>query len=184
MLRVDDHGVVPIPPEDGNFTPEAAAPLRDDIKPIEITQPDGPGFTLEGRVLRWQRWQLHVGFTPREGLVLNQLGYEDDGRLRTILHRASLSEMVVPYGDPSPTHYFKNAFDAGENGVGLAASPLTRGCDCLGEIVYLDADVSDSDGRRCTSPTRSACTRRTPACSGGTSSGATAAARCGARGGW
>ncbi len=52
----------------------------------------------------------------------------------------------MPYGDPSPTHYFKNAFDAGENGVGVAASPLTRGCDCLGEIVYLDAVVSDAAG--------------------------------------
>ena len=146
VLRVDDHGVVPIPPEDGNFDAETAAPLRDDIAPLEITQPDGPGFTLDGRVLTWQRWQVHVGFTPREGLVLNRLSYEDGGRRRSVMHRASLSEMVVPYGDPSPTHYFKNAFDGGENGVGLAASPLTRGCDCLGEIVYLDAVMSDAEG--------------------------------------
>ena len=112
--------------------------------------------------------------------MLHRLCY--DGR--SIMHRASLSEMVVPYGDPGPTHYFKNAFDAGENGVGVAASPLTRGCDCLGEIVYLDAVVNDSAGEPVTSPTRSACTRRTTACSGGTSSGGTAPARCGARGGW
>jgi primary-amine oxidase len=146
VLRVDDHGVVPVPPESGNFDPVAGAPLRDDIAALEITQPDGPGFTLEGRVLSWQRWQVHVGFTPREGLVLNRLGYEDGGRLRSILYRASLSEMVVPYGDPSPMHYWKNAFDGGENGVGVAASPLTLGCDCLGEIVYLDAHVSDAAG--------------------------------------
>jgi primary-amine oxidase len=146
ILRIDDHGVVPIPPESGNFDAAAGAPLRDDIAALEITQPDGPGFTLEGRVLSWQRWQVHVGFTPREGLVLNHVGYEDGGRLRSILYRASLSEMVVPYGDPSPSHYFKNAFDSGENGVGIAASPLTRGCDCLGEIVYLDAHVSDGAG--------------------------------------
>jgi primary-amine oxidase len=152
VLRVDDHGVVPIPPESGNFDVEAAAPLRDDIAPIEITQPDGPGFTLEGRVLRWQRWELHVGFTPREGLVLHRVGYEDGGRLRPVMYRASLSEMVVPYGDPSPVHYFKNAFDGGENGVGVAASPLTRGCDCLGEIVYLDAVVSDAAGEPVTIP--------------------------------
>ena len=146
ILRIDDHGVVPIPPESGNFDVAAGAPLRDDIAPLEITQPDGPGFTLDGHVLTWQRWQVHVGFTPREGLVLNQVAYDDGGRLRSILYRASLSEMVVPYGDPSPTHYFKNAFDGGENGVGIAASPLTRGCDCLGEIVYLDAIVSDGAG--------------------------------------
>ena len=114
--------------------------------------------------------------------MLNQLAYEDGGRRRSILHRASLSEMVVPYGDPSPTHYWKNAFDGGENGVGLAASPLTRGCDCLGEIVYLDARRLGRRGRRrCRSRTRSASTRRTSACSGATSSGATARARCGAR---
>ena len=146
VVRVDDHGSVPIPAESGNFDVAAGAPLRDDIAALEITQPDGPGFALAGRVLSWQRWRVHVGFTPREGLVLNQLSYEDGGRLRSIMYRASLSEMVVPYGDPSPTHYWKNAFDAGENGVGVAASPLTRGCDCLGEIAYLDAVVSDAAG--------------------------------------
>jgi primary-amine oxidase len=146
VLRVDDHGVVPVPPESGNFDVAAGAPLRTDIAPLAITQPDGPGFTVQGRVVRWQRWQLHVGFTAREGLVLNRVTYEDGGRSRSIMHRASLSEMVVPYGDPSPTHYFKNAFDAGENGVGVAASPLTRGCDCLGEIIYLDAVINDAAG--------------------------------------
>jgi primary-amine oxidase len=146
VLRVDDHGVVPIPSEDGNFDAGSVGPLRDDIAALEITQPDGPGFTLDGRVLRWQRWRVHIGFTPREGLVLSRVGYEDNGHLRSIMHRASLSEMVVPYGDPSPSHYFKNAFDGGENGVGLAASSLTRGCDCLGEIAYLDAVVSDAAG--------------------------------------
>jgi primary-amine oxidase len=146
VLRIEDHGVVPVPEESGNFDVEAGGPLRDDIAPLEITQPQGPGFTVDGRIVRWQRWQLHVGFTPREGLVLHRVGYEDGGRLRSILHRASLSEMVVPYGDPNPTHRFKNAFDGGENGVGVAASPLTRGCDCLGEIVYLDAVVNDPAG--------------------------------------
>ena len=154
VLRVEDHGVVPVPEESGNFDAAAGAPLRADIAPLEITQPDGPGFTVDGRVVRWQRWQLHVGFTPREGLVLNRVGYEDGGRLRPIMHRASLSEMVVPYGDPSPTHYFKNAFDAGENGVGVAASPLTLGCDCLGEIVYLDAVVQRRRGRAGRDPER------------------------------
>ena len=91
----------------------------------------------------------------------------------------------MPYGDPSPTHYFKNAFDGGENGVGLAASPLTRGCDCLGEIVYLDAVVSDAEGEPVRDPQRDLHPRGgRRACSGATSSGATARARCGARAGW
>ena len=41
-----------------------------------------------GRVLSWQRWQVHVGFTPRERLVLNRLWYQDGGRRRSIMHRA------------------------------------------------------------------------------------------------
>jgi len=146
LLSIEDHGVVPVPPESGNFDVAAAGELRTDIAPLEITQPDGPGFTLEGRVVSWQRWRLHVGFTPREGLVLNRVTYDDGGRRRSIMHRAAISEMVVPYGDPNPTHSFKNAFDAGENGVGVAASPLTLGCDCLGEIRYLDAVINDAAG--------------------------------------
>ena len=146
VLRVDDHGVVPVPPEPGNFDVASVGPVRTDVAPLEITQPEGPSFTVEGRFVSWQRWQLHVGFTPREGLVLNRVSYQDGDRLRSILYRASLSEMVVPYGDPSPTHYFKNAFDAGENGVGMSTSSLRLGCDCLGEIHYFDAVVSDADG--------------------------------------
>ena len=146
VLRVDDHGVVPVPLEPGNFDLESVGRVRADVAPLEITQPDGPSFVVDGNVVTWQRWQFHVGFTPREGLVLNHVGYHDGDRLRSIIYRASLSEMVVPYGDPSPTHYFKNAFDAGENGVGLSTSPLRLGCDCLGEIHYFDAVVSDADG--------------------------------------
>src|SRR3712207_8459874 len=52
------------------------------------------------------------GFTPREGLVLYTVGYEDGGKVRPVLYRASLSEMVVPYGDPRPGQWRKNAFDA------------------------------------------------------------------------
>jgi primary-amine oxidase len=32
--------------------------------------------------------------------VLHQVAYEDGGCLRPVLHRASLVEMAVPYGDP------------------------------------------------------------------------------------
>ena len=72
-----------------------------DLKPIVITQPEGPSFTVDGTLVRWQKWRFRVGFTPREGLVLHTVGWEEGGRVRPILYRASLSEMVVPYGDPS-----------------------------------------------------------------------------------
>ncbi|MGH9113015.1 MAG: primary-amine oxidase, partial [Acidimicrobiales bacterium] len=78
--------------------------------------------------------------------VLHTVGYDDGGRTRPILHRASLSEMVVPYGDPGPAHGWKNAFDVGEWGLGRMANSLTLGCDCLGEIRYFDFVSADEHG--------------------------------------
>ena len=43
------------------------------------------------------------------------------GRVRQVLYRGSLSEMVVPYGDPSGGWFFRNSFDAGELGLGINA---------------------------------------------------------------
>ena len=54
--------------------------------------------------------------------------------------------MYVPYGDPAPTHRFKNVFDQGEYGVGWLANSLTLGCDCVGHIEYFDGVVNDNDG--------------------------------------
>jgi primary-amine oxidase len=151
VVDVEDHDGPPIPMGDGNFAPGLIAEaLRADVKPLEISQPDGPSFALEGSLLRWQKWQVRLGWTPREGVVLHQLGYEDDGELRSILYRASLSEMFVPYGDPGPTHWRKNVFDVGEGGVGAAANSLELGCDCLGEIRYVDGVVNDQDGNAIT----------------------------------
>ena len=146
VVRIEDHGVVPVPKAPGNYTPEAVGRMRTDLKPVEITQPEGTSFQLNGHEIRWQKWRFRIGFTPREGLVLYTVGYEDQGRLRPILYRASLSEMVVPYGDPSPVHSRKNAFDAGEYNVGQLANSLELGCDCLGEIRYFDAVMVDSHG--------------------------------------
>ncbi len=146
VLRVDDYGVVPLPPEDGNYLPETVGPLRTDLKPLEIHQPEGPSFQLEGHELRWQKWRLRIGFTPREGLVLYTVSYNDQGQERPILYRASICDMVVPYGDPRPMYFFRNAFDIGEFGIGLMANSLELGCDCLGEIRYLDAVVPRASG--------------------------------------
>ncbi len=136
---------------DANNRP-AFTEFRDDVKPIEITQPDGPSFTVDGWNVKWQKWSLRIGFNPREGIMLHEITYNDRGTVRPIMYRASLSEMVVPYGDTSPTHWNKNVFDMGEVGMGFSANPLTLGCDCLGEIHYFDGTVNDSDGNAVTIP--------------------------------
>jgi primary-amine oxidase len=35
--------------------------LRDDIKPLHIIQPEGPSFKVDGNVLEWQKWKMHIG---------------------------------------------------------------------------------------------------------------------------
>jgi primary-amine oxidase len=120
-------------------------PLRE-VSPLQVTQPDGVSFSLDGYLLRWQNWQLRVGFNHREGLVLHTVGYTDGGRLRPVAHRLSFAEMIVPYRDATPDHYRRTAFDIGEWGLGFMTTSLDRGCDCLGEITYLDAVVHDSRG--------------------------------------
>ncbi|MEX2238732.1 MAG: primary-amine oxidase [Dehalococcoidia bacterium] len=146
VVEVHDYGMSPIPPEKGNLDPESNAPLRQDLKPISITQPEGPSFTVEGNAVRWQKWNFRVSQHPIEGLVLHNVGYEDGGLVRPILYRAALSEMVVPYGSISPMHFWKNAFDAGEVGLGKCVNSLELGCDCLGEIYYFDSYFVDGAG--------------------------------------
>nr|WP_081998213.1 primary-amine oxidase [Sinomonas humi] len=161
--QVLDFGPVPVPAEHGNFTdPELTGPVRTSQKPIEITQPEGPSFEVTGgNHVEWERWSLDIGFDVREGLVLHNIAFDDvaSGRAgegsapqtgapqrRRILDRASIAEMVVPYGDPSPVRSWQNYFDTGEYLVGQYANSLELGCDCLGEITYLSPTVSDAFG--------------------------------------
>jgi len=144
LLRIDDWGVVPLPPEPstiGNARPRVAP------TPLAITQPEGPSFTVEGRLVRWQNWRFRVGFAVRDGLVLYDIAYEDGDRVRPVMYRASLAEMVVPYGDPTGGHFRKNAFDTGEYGIGQYLDSLALGCDCLGHVRYFDAWRHDWHGR-------------------------------------
>ena len=146
VVRVEDLGVVPVPPGSGAYAAHRVGPLRDDLKPLEIIQPEGPSFDVRGWEVRWQRWRLRLGFNAREGLVLHTVGYEDQGRVRPVLWRASVAELFIPYADPRPFQGFRNAFDIGEFGIGILANSLELGCDCLGEIRYLDVDLADGNG--------------------------------------
>ena len=147
VLRIEDLGVVPEPPGEGrNYLPEHVGPMRDDLKPLEITQPEGPSFAIEGNEVSWQKWRFRVSLHPTQGLLLHTVSYRDGDRQRSILHRAGLSEMVVPYGDSSPMHYWKSVFDAGEMSLGHLTGSLELGCDCLGLTHYFDAHIATPDG--------------------------------------
>ena len=119
---------------------------RQDLRPIETTQPKGVSFKVEGRLVNWQNWKIHVGFNYREGIVLNNITYNDRGIERGVFYRLSLAEMVVPYGNPEHPHQRKHAFDLGEYGGGYMTNSLSLGCDCKGAIHYMDADFVNRAG--------------------------------------
>jgi primary-amine oxidase len=150
VVEVVDAALLAVPQEDGNFhLPEFTGPARDGFRPIEITQPHGPSFTIgEDNVLDWLGWRLQVCFDSREGLVLRDVSIAG----RPVLYRASIAEMVVPYADPSPTRWFQTFFDGGEYLLGNFANSLELGCDCVGDITYLDAVVADNAGQPRTIP--------------------------------
>ncbi|KIY50447.1 peroxisomal copper amine oxidase [Fistulina hepatica ATCC 64428] len=111
--------------------------VRGDVTPLHILQPEGVSFRMNGNVLEWQNWKMHIAFHHREGVVLSTVTYNDNGDVRPLFYRLSLAEMVVPYGAPEHPHPRKFAFDAGEYGMGTMANELSLGCDCLGQIHYL-----------------------------------------------
>ena len=142
IIRVDDYGVVPVPQQQANYEHQFIKTPRAALKPINVVQPEGVNFSLEGSKLTWHKWSLVVGFNAREALTLHNISY--DGR--SVLNRASLVEMVVPYRSPDNGHFRKHVFDIGEYGIGKLANSLKLGCDCLGAIEYLDVHLNTMDG--------------------------------------
>ena len=149
LLEIEDHHDYGLPEVHAEYDPKLTgiAP-RTDLKPLEITQPEGVSFTVEGNELRWQNWSMRLGFNFREGPVIYQVAFDDpiSGDKRDVAYRMSFAEMVVPYRDPGYDHYRRTAYDIGEWGLGYMTTSLELGCDCLGEIVYADAVVPDSQG--------------------------------------
>lgn len=119
---------------------------REAPKPLHIVQPEGVSFKMNGHVLEWQKWKMHIAFSHREGIALSTITYNDDGVLRPLFYRLSLAEMVVPYSAPEHPHPRKFAFDVGEYGMGTQANELSLGCDCLGQIHYLSGTYTAHDG--------------------------------------
>jgi primary-amine oxidase len=142
VIRVDDYGILPIPKQEANYERAFIKNKRAPLKPIDVVQPQGVNFTVDGNRLTWDKWSFVVGFNARESLTLHDIQYGN----RHVMHRASLVEMAVPYGSPDNGHFRKNVFDIGEYGIGKLANSLKLGCDCLGAIEYLDVNLNTMDG--------------------------------------
>ena len=63
VLELEELDVKPIPGADGAYAAGTVA-ARDDLKPIEVVQPEGVSFTVEGSEIGWYRWTLRAALDP------------------------------------------------------------------------------------------------------------------------
>ncbi|MEH1973856.1 MAG: primary-amine oxidase [Nostoc sp.] len=141
-----DRGNVPFSQENWNYDVKSLGKLLSPLKVLKILEPHGANFQIKDNEISWQGWKFRYSMHPRNGLMLYQLTYKDGENIRPVLYRASLSEMVVPYGDPEPTWSFRNAFDVGEYNLGLLANTMELGKEIPENGLLLNAVFANEQG--------------------------------------
>jgi primary-amine oxidase len=137
VIDVTDTGVKPV-----NTTLSGSADTtRPGLKPLSVVQPEGPSFTLNGNLVTWMGWQFRVGYNPREGLVLHEIGFDDGDGVRPIIQRMALDEVYVPYALPDGNWVWRAALDFGEYNLGQYSESLEAGIDVPTNAVFLDEAV-------------------------------------------
>ncbi|MEW6306933.1 MAG: primary-amine oxidase [Verrucomicrobiota bacterium] len=147
VVEVIDTGVRPLPQQSFEFEARTVGKHRARSKPLMVVQPSGKNFSINGQEVAWENWRFRYALHPREGLVLYTVSFEEQGKFRSVLYRASLSEMVVPYADPDQNWSWRNAFDEGEYGIGRLANTLVPNHDAPSNAVLLDAVFADDMGK-------------------------------------
>jgi len=130
-------------------TPAPGRPL----KPLVVTQPGGPSFSLRGSEILWDRWRLHFGVHPRRGIEIYDVAIVDGKETRPVLYRAGLSELMTPYGDPEYVSWFPR--DAGDYGMSLYSATRASaivGSDAPANATFVPAVFTDPKGRPVTVP--------------------------------
>lgn len=148
-LRVVDEGAVPAPEDPWGYTEAEVAermPLRPESRPVTLTQDGGSNVRLDGNVIEWDIWRMHLRVDKRPGVVLSRIEANDGEAWRSVLYQAYLSEVFVPYMDPGEGWYWRTYMDSGEYGFGLFLSPLTPGVDCPRHATFLPAMINDDSG--------------------------------------
>jgi primary-amine oxidase len=138
VMKVVDTEIVPVAKGARSYEEIPENP-RPGTTPLLISQPMGPSFQIQNGEVSWQNWRFRFRIDQRVGPVLNLVRFEDGGRLRSVMYEGSLSELFVPYMDPSNGWNNRVFLDAGEfySAVGLL-QPLRPGLDCPANAAYFD----------------------------------------------
>lgn len=152
IVDIVDTEVLPVPPEAADLDSESLLKLagpqgRKALKALNLSQPQGVNFTVNGNEVRWDNWSFRYAMHPREGLVIYLVKYNDHGVWRPVLYRASLADMMVPYGHNDEHWTYRAAFDEGEYGIGRYSGPLTIGADVPSNAKLYNALFVDDFGK-------------------------------------
>lgn len=153
VIEITDTGrAIPIPGStntDYRFQKLATTDKTRPLNPISIEQPRGPSFVIEdNHLVKWANWEFHLKPDPRAGVVISRVRVHDPDthETRDVMYKGFVSELFVPYMDPSDAWYFKTYMDAGEYGFGLQAMPLVPLNDCPRNAAYMDGVFAAADG--------------------------------------
>jgi primary-amine oxidase len=134
--------------ESSRPTPAAASSDARRLTPLNVSQPEGPSFRLTGSAIEWDRWRLHFAVHPRRGLEIFDVSLTDAARQRPVLYRASLSELITPYGDPEfGSWYPRDAGDYGMTAYSADRANAIVGADAPAHAVFAPAVFADDHGR-------------------------------------
>ncbi|HEV7306996.1 tyramine oxidase [Ensifer sp.] len=149
VVRVVDLGVIDLPKDAWGYTEEEVAkraPLRAETNPVKLVQEGAPNYKIDGSHIEWDIWRFNFRVDKRPGLVVSNLDVSDAGTWRSVIYQAHLSEVFVPYMDPSEGWYWRTYMDSGEYGFGLFLTPLRAGIDCPSHATFLPATIADDKG--------------------------------------
>lgn len=145
VLEVTDLGVVPVNQKTYSLSADAQEQIRD-AKPVSINVTDGGNISIDGWDISWQKWRFHLRWDMRAGLILSLVNYADDDNLRSVLYQGNVSEIYVPYQDPTEGWYYRNYMDEGDYGLGTTHSPLLPGVDCPSDAIYMTPVMANTAG--------------------------------------
>ncbi|XP_010256009.1 PREDICTED: primary amine oxidase [Nelumbo nucifera] len=146
-----DRFTVPVPKADGTEyrASKQKPPFGPSHNGMSVVQSDGPGFKIDGHTIRWANWVFHLGFDARAGPIISLASiYDvDKQKFRRVMYKGYVSELFVPYMDPTFEWYYKTFFDAGEFGFGLCSLSLEPFTDCPAHAEFMDGYFAGRDGQ-------------------------------------
>lgn len=145
VVEILERDIVPIP-EGGPQIPQ------DQPTALKALGPDRSRIKVSNSWVSWDKWKFHLRIDPREGPVLSQVSIMDGGTRRSVMYQGALSEMFVPYMDPTETWFHRAYLDIGEYGIGVSGVSLNKGKDCPADGIMMDGHFMNESGKISSKP--------------------------------